>query len=112
MAAPNRVWTADITYIPAGEGWLYLAIVLDLFSRQIVGWAMDATMSQQLTLRALTMAIQCQLPGRGLVHHSDRGSQGGCRAYQKLLAKHAMLCSMSRKGNCWDCEYVSVVRWA
>ena len=102
VAAPNRMWTADITYIPTAEGWLYLAIVLDLFSRQIVGWAMDATMGQQLTLRALTMAIQRQRPGPGLVHHSDRGSQYACRAYQKLLAKHAMLCSMSRKGNCWD----------
>lgn len=102
VAAPNRVWTADITYSPTSEGWLYLAIVLDLFSRQIVGWAMDATMSQQLTLRALTMAIQRQRPAPGLVHHSDRGSQDACRAYQKLLAKHGMLCSMSRKGNCWD----------
>lgn len=102
VAAPNRVWTADITYIPTAEGWLYLAIVLDLFSRQIVGWAMDATMGQQLALRALTMAIQHQRPGPGLVHHSDRGSQYACRAHQKLLAKHAMLCSMSRKGNCWD----------
>ena len=102
VAAPDRVWTADITYIPTAEGWLYLAIVLDLFSRQIVGWAMDATMSQQLTLRALTMASQRQRPGPGLMHHSDRGSQYACRAYQALLAKHAMVCSMSRKGNCWD----------
>ncbi|GAA4255408.1 hypothetical protein GCM10022293_41910 [Azospirillum formosense] len=75
VAAPNRVWTADTTDIPTAEGWLYLAIVLDLFSRRIVGWAMDATMSQQSTSRALTMAIQRQRPGPGLVHHSDRGCQ-------------------------------------
>jgi putative transposase len=102
VEAPNRVWTADITYIATAEGWLYLAIVLDLYSRQIVGWAMDSTMSQQLTLRALTMALQRHRPLPGLVHHSDRGSQYACRAYQKLLAKHGIVCSMSRKGNCWD----------
>jgi hypothetical protein len=102
VAAPNRVWTAAITYIPTAEGWLYLAIVLDLYSRQIVGWAMDATMSQQLTLRALTMALQRHRPSPGLVHHSDRGSQYACRADQQLLAKHGIVCSMSRKGKCWE----------
>ncbi|MBY3754402.1 DDE-type integrase/transposase/recombinase [Azospirillum formosense] len=75
VAAPNRVWTAEITDSPRAEGWLYPAIVLDLFSCQIIGWALDATMSQQSTSRALTMAIQRQRPGPGLVHHSDRGSQ-------------------------------------
>jgi len=102
VAAPNRVWTADITYIATVEGWLYLAIVVDLYSRQIIGWAMDATMGQQLTLRALMMALQHQRPLPGLVHHSDRGSQYACRGYQKLLTKHGIVCSMSRKGNCWD----------
>ena len=107
VEAPNRVWTADITYIATAEGRLYLAIVLDLYSRQIVGWAMDSTMSQQLTLRALTMALQRHRPPPGLVHHSDRGSQYACRAYQKLLAKHGIVCSMSRKGNCWEPVRVS-----
>ena len=75
-AAPNRVWIADITYIPTGEGWLYLAVVLDMFSRRVVGWAMRETMPQELTIAALQMAITLRRPGPGLVHHSDRGSQG------------------------------------
>ena len=102
VTAANQVWTTDISYIATAEGWLYLAIVLDLYSRQVIGWAMEATMSQNLTLRALSMALQRQRPQAGLVHHSDRGSQYACQAYQKLLAKHKIVCSMSRKGNCWD----------
>ena len=75
--APNRIWLADITYIPTGEGWLYLAVVLDMFSRRVVGWAMSETMPQELTIAALQMAITNRRPGPGLVHHSDRGSHTG-----------------------------------
>ena len=100
--APNRIWLADITYIPTGEGWLYLAVVLDMFSRRVVGWAMSEKMPQELTMTALQMAITNRRPGPGLVHHSDRGSQYAARAYRILLEEHSMLCSMSRKGDCWD----------
>jgi putative transposase len=100
--APNRIWLADITYIPTGEGWLYLAVVLDMFSRRVVGWAMSETMPQELTMTALQMAITNRRPAPGLVHHSDRGSQYAARAYRRLLEEHSMLCSMSRKGDCWD----------
>jgi transposase InsO family protein len=101
-SGPNRVWLADITYIPTGEGWLYLAVVLDLFSRKVVGWAMRETMTQELTLAALRMAITNRKPAPGLLHHADRGSQYAAHDYRRLLARHGMLCSMSRKGDCWD----------
>ena len=101
-AAPNRVWLADITHIPTNEGWLYLAVVLDLFSRRVVGWSMRETMPQGLTIAALRMAITNRRPGPGLVHHADRGSQYAARAYRRLLDEYGMLCSMSRKGDCWD----------
>jgi transposase InsO family protein len=101
-SGPNKVWLADMTYIPTGEGWLYLAVVLDLFSRKVVGWAMRETMAQELTLSALQMAITNRQPGPGLLQHSDRGSQYAAHDYRRLLAKHGMVCSMSRKGNCWD----------
>jgi putative transposase len=100
--APDRVWLADITYIPTAEGWLYLAAILDMFSRRIVGWAMDDRITQELTLSALRMAIATRHPKPGLLHHSDRGSQYAAYAYRHLLADHGMLCSMSRKANCWD----------
>jgi putative transposase len=100
--APNRVWLADITYIPTAEGWLYLAVVLDMFSRKVVGWAMRETMPQELTLDALRMAIAHRRPGPELLHHSDRGSQYAAHEYRRLLDAHGMLCSMSRKGDCWD----------
>jgi putative transposase len=100
--APDRVWLADITYIPTAEGWLYLAAILDMFSRRIVGWAMDDRITQELTLSALRMAIVTRHPKPGLLHHSDRGSQYAAHAYRHLLADHGMLCSMSRKANCWD----------
>jgi transposase InsO family protein len=100
--APNRVWLADITYVPTGEGWLYLAVVLDMFSRKIVGWAMSQAMPQELTRAALQMAITNRRPGPGLLHHSDRGSQYAAHDYRRLLDAHGMLCSMSRKGDCWD----------
>src|SRR3954467_10080466 len=93
---------ADLSYIWTREGWLYLAVVLDLFSRQVVGWAMDEQMPQELTLAALDMALQRRRPLPGLMHHSDRGSQYAAGAYQKRLAEHGIVCSMSRKGNCWD----------
>jgi transposase InsO family protein len=101
-AAPNRVWAADITYIPTDEGWLYLAVVLDLFSRKVVGWAMRDHLRTELPLAALTMAIQRQRPGPGLIHHSDRGSQYAAGDYRKVLENNAMIQSMSRTANCWD----------
>jgi putative transposase len=99
---PDEVWLSDITYIPTAEGWLYLAVILDLFTRQVVGWAMDQEMPQELTLRALAMAVARRHPRPGLIHHSDRGSQYAATAYQKALREHGIRCSMSRKGNCWD----------
>ena len=100
--APNKVWLADITYIPTGEGWLYLAVVLDVFSRKVVGWAMSDTIAKELTIAALRMAITQRRPGPGLLHHSDRGSQYAAHAYRRLLEQNNMLCSMSRKADCWD----------
>lgn len=98
----NETWTADITYIPTGEGWLYLAAVEDLYSRKIVGWSMSERMESRLVVDALEMALQREVPGEGLTAHSDRGSQYAGEHYQSLLKKHAVTCSMSRKGNCWD----------
>lgn len=99
---PDQVWLADITYIPTGEGWLYLAVILDLFTRKVVGWAMREHMRAELTMAALTMAIQRRRPGPGLVHHSDRGSQYAAGDYRKILQAAAITQSMSRKANCWD----------
>jgi transposase InsO family protein len=101
-AEPNVAWSADITYIPTAEGWLFLAIVEDLFSRRIVGWAMDATMTSRLVVDALEMAIRSRLPGAGLITHSDRGSQYASEHYQLLLGKHGLVCSMSGVAQCWD----------
>ena len=98
----NRVWTTDITYVWTLAGWLYLAVVMDLYSRQIVGWAMDRRMKKELTLEALAMAYWRRKPAPGLLHHSDRGSQYACQDYQKRLKAYEMVPSMSRKGNCWD----------
>lgn len=100
--SPDQVWTVDITYIPTGEGWLYLAVVMDLYSRMIVGWAMDERMTRELAMDALRMARFRRKPAPGLLHHSDRGSQYCSGDYQALLAGYGMRCSMSRKGNCWD----------
>jgi len=102
VATPNKVWTTDITYIWTFEGWYYLAIVMDLFSRQIVGWAMDKRMKTQLVKNALTMAYWRRKPQPGLIHHSDRGSQYASGKYQKQLKEYHMIPSMSRKGDCWD----------
>lgn len=100
--SPNQKWGTDISYIPTDEGWLYVATVMDLFSRRIVGWSMQADMSTALVLNALDMATQTRKPKAGLLHHSDRGSQYCSHLYQQRLATHQMKVSMSRKGNCWD----------
>ena len=99
---PNRSWCADITYIPTGEGWLYLAVVEDLFSRMIVGWSMDGSMERRLVVDALEMALARRRPGVGLLAHSDRGSQYASEHYQRRLAEERIKCSMSRRGDCWD----------
>jgi transposase InsO family protein len=100
--APNQVWTADITYIPTREGWLYLAAVEDLYSRQVVGWSMSERIDSRLVVDALEMAVSRRLPDEGLVAHSDRGSQYASEHYRRLLASHEITCSMSRRANCWD----------
>ena len=99
---PNKAWGTDITYIWTQEGWLYLAIVIDLYSRRIVGWSIDKQMTTSLVKRALMMAFNLRQPEKGLVHHSDRGSQYASHEYQGLLRQYQMQPSMSRKGNCWD----------
>jgi len=101
-AEPNQVYAGDITYIWTTEGWLYLAVVIDLFSRSVVGWAMDKRMTRQLVMNALTMAVQRRRPPSGVIFHSDRGSQYASADFQSLLTEHGMRCSMSRKGDCWD----------
>jgi len=100
--ALNTVWTADITYIPTDEGWLYLSAVMDLCSKGIAGWSMDERMKTDLVTNALAMAYKRRNPGIGLLHHSDRGSQYASEDYQKLLKAYGMQASMSRKGDCWD----------
>lgn len=99
---PDQAWVTDITYIPTGEGWFYLAVILDLCSRLAVGWAMNARITDDLTLDALGMALARRRPPRGLVHHSDRGSQYASGDYQQVLAQHGIVSSMSRRGDCWD----------
>jgi putative transposase len=102
VCAPNRVWVADITYLWTQEGWLYLAAVLDLYSRRVVGWALSQDMKEGLVHDALLMAIGRRMPVGSLLHHSDRGCQYASRDYQCLLKRNGMTVSMSRKGNCWD----------
>ena len=103
VGAPlNRVWASDITYVPTDEGWLYLAVVLDLASRRVVGWAMRERVDAELALAALRTAIAARRPAPGLIHHSDRGVQYACGEYRTLLAAHGLTASMSRKGDCWD----------
>jgi len=101
-AAPNRLWLADITQVRTREGWLFLAIILDVFSRRIVGWATSARPEQTVALEALHIAVARRRPEAGLVHHSDRGGSYGCANYQELLDQHGIVCSMSRPGNCLD----------
>ena len=99
---PDRVWASDITYVWTSQGWVYLAVVMDLFSRQIVGWAADKHMQSKLTIDALAMAYCRRKPCKGLLHHSDRGIQYACTDYQDRLKQYKMTPSMSRKGDCWD----------
>jgi putative transposase len=100
--APNKAWAADITCLYTRRGWAYLAIVLDLGSRRVVGWRVGPSMEGELALDALKRALEERVPPKGLVHHSDRGTQYASHAYQALLAERGAICSMSRKGNCWD----------
>jgi putative transposase len=102
IGGPDRVWAADYTWIPTRQGFLYLAVVLDLYSRRVVGWAMRHTQDQGLVLDALALAVGQRQPGAGLVHHSDRGRQYASLAYQTQLASLGMRASMSRSGDCWD----------
>ena len=101
-AAPDKVWVSDITYLACEEGWEYLATVMDLCSRRIVGWAMQSTLARSLTLNALEMAIAQRRTAPGLIHHSDRGVQYACGDYQAALNQQQIIPSMSRKGDCWD----------
>jgi transposase InsO family protein len=100
--APDRTWVGDITYIHTQQGWLYLAVLLDLFNRKVVGWATSSRLNRQLAIDALEMALDQRTPAPGLMHHSDQGCQYASGDYQKLLSKNGMTCSMSRKGNCYD----------
>ena len=102
VSAPNMAWVTDITYVSTREGWIYLAAILDLFSRRVVGWAMSDTLSRQLALDALAMALRARKPPEGLIHHSDRGSQYASDDYRQALAAAGVCPSMSRKGDCWD----------
>ncbi|MFT5726848.1 MAG: putative transposase [Desulforhopalus sp.] len=101
VSEPDHVYCADITYIWTTEGWLYLAIVLDLFSRRVVGWSIGDRIKKELVMKALEMAIGRRRPAPGLLFHSDRGSQYCSKAFQRMLKNNGMVCSMSRKGNCW-----------
>jgi len=100
--APNQAWVTDITFLWTQEGWLYLAVILDLFSRRVVGWATSANVDRHLALAALTNALRTRRPSEGLVHHSDRGSTYASTDYQRALEALDITCSMSRKGDCWD----------
>jgi len=101
-SAPNQRWVTDITYIPTDEGWLYVAAIMDLFSRRIVGWAMETTMHRSLVLKALDMAVTDRRPSAGLIYHSDRGSQYASEDHRTALTTHGMIASMSRRGCCYD----------
>jgi putative transposase len=116
-------WAGDITYVWTDEGWLYLAVLVDLGSRRVIGWAMQPTIDRTLTLQALGLALAQRRPHPRTLHHSDRGSQYACDEYRKLLQQHGITCSMSRKGDCWDnavvesffatlkSELVNDIRW-
>lgn len=108
-AAPNQAYVSDITYVRTGAGWLYLAVVIDLFSRKVVGWAMAPNMPAKLVCDALHMAVQQRQPAAGLIDHSDRGSQYASAQYQAYLARHGFICSMSRTGNCWDTQAMMIL---
>ena len=100
--APNEAWVGDITYIWTTEGWAYLAVLIDLYSRKVVGWALDNSLSRELPLAALRMAVVTRRPPPGLVHHTDRGCQYTSGDYRAALDAQGLVCSMSRRGNCWD----------
>jgi transposase InsO family protein len=100
--APNQIWLADLTYVRTAEGWLFLAAIIDMFTRKVVGWSMRETLHAEIALEALAMAIRRQRPARGLIHHSDRGVQYAAEDYRQALAAARILPSMSRKGNCLD----------
>jgi len=100
--APDRVWVGDVSFIPTREGWLYLAVLLDLYSRRVVGWSMSSRINQPLVTRALSMAITQRRPEPGLIHHTDQGMIYASAAYRAMLDEHGMVASMSRKGDCWD----------
>ena len=102
VCKPNQVWAGDITYIPTQNGWLYLATVMDLYSRKIVGWSMDTSMKAKLVNNAITMAIWQRRPDKGLIWHTDRGGQYCSNSHREILKDHSVLQSMSRKGDCWD----------
>ena len=102
VTAPNTRWATDITYLWTLEGWLYLAVMLDLFSRRVVGWSVSERLERGLALDALKMALEARRPSQGMLHHSDRGSQYASHEYQALLAEHGIVSSMSRRANCWD----------
>lgn len=99
---PNQAWVGDITYVPTAKGWLYLATVIDLFSRKVIGWAFSDRLKREIVLRAFNMAVLNRQPGRGFVFHSDKGSQYASGDFRALLAKYGCLQSMSGRGNCWD----------
>ena len=101
-AAINTKWAADITYVPTDDGWLYFAAVMDLYSRRIIGWSMSERIDSRLVTDALKMAIEQRRPQAGLIHHSDRGVQYACEDFQDLLKSNGIICSMSRRGDCWD----------
>ncbi len=102
MAATNRVWAGDSTYVPTREGWLYLAVILDLASRKVIGWSMGRMLDASLAIAALHMALAARRPSSGLLHHSDRGVQYAAFDYQAVLARHQAVPSMSRRANCYD----------
>jgi transposase InsO family protein len=102
VLTPNTIWATDITYLWTAQGWLYLAVVLDLFSRRVVGWALSERLGRTIAVEALQMALSERRPAGGLLHHSDRGSQYASKEYQLLLAQHGIVSSMSRRANCWD----------
>ncbi len=108
-SAPNQKWAADFTYVWTAEGWLFVAVVLDLYSRRVVGWSMQSTMTAQLVMDALLMAILRRGRPEAVLHHSDQGSQYTSEDFQRLLEAHGITCSMSRKGDCWDIQYTMEV---
>ncbi len=113
-SSAERVWAADLTYLPTGAGWLYLAVILDVSTRRVVGWAVRSSLHHDVTLAALDMALERE-DGRGGLHHSDRGVQYACRTYRDRLAAHGIAVSMSRRGNCWDNaiveSFMATLKW-